>query len=517
MKMRLCKLLFGLFAIVAMVNCSSSDSENVDNPIPEPNPESYTLSVNPTSLNFEKESGESFITINTTSPSWRIEFPSDVSWARVTITTGVKGESKSKVIVDENTTEERSISFTVTAPNCSDITVTIKQKGATDEAFYGGELTLPADNSQMGELSSKEFAAAMGTAWNLGNTLEATGGETAWGNPITTREMIELVAELGFNSIRIPVSWLMHSDSKYGEYHIATDWLDRVETVVGYALDAGLYVMINEHYDNSAFNDLSAANRENTLNKAEVMWRQIAIRFRDYDSRLIFAGFNENYHEFDSNLNGSSETLETQNLLVERFVNTVRETGGRNAYRYLAVQAYETNIPERLQHLRLPEDSVNRLLVECHCYTPYPFTIAPSFEGWMQREEILYLWDIFLADQSNSYYMESELRNEIKKFADWCDEHNVGGLIGEFGTTDRFDMASAAGKLQEHYESRAWWSYVVANECSKRGICPMLWDNGDAKNNGGGVIDRNNLRAAFPSVINAIMDGFEQKEFSYRE
>lgn len=516
MKTAFYQLLCSAFALLSVVGCSSGGDDG-DTPTPTPQPEAATLTVTPLSLDFETKAGEAMVTIATTAPSWKLNFPGDVSWAKVTITTGLKGESQTKVIVEENTKEPRSATFTVTAPNCSDVAVKISQKGVTEEDFYGGALTMPADNSNMGDLSSQAFARSLGVAWNLGNTLEATGGETAWGNPYTTREMINCVKKLGFTTIRIPVSWLMHGDGKYGDYHIAKEWLDRVETVVNYALDAGLYVMINEHYDSGAFNDLSAAKREAQLKKAEVMWRQIAIRFRDYDRRLIFAGFNENYHEADATLNGSAETLESQNLLLERFVKTVRETGGRNAYRYLAVQAYETNIPSRLQHLRLPEDSVKRLLVECHCYTPYAFTIAPAYENWMGNEEFLYLWDTYLTDQTNSFYMEAEVRAEIKKFGDWCKEKQVGALLGEFGTTDRYDLAKAAGKLQQHYEARAWWSYVVADECAKHGICPMLWDNGDAKNNGGGVIDRHNLKAAFPSVVNAIMDGFAQKEFSYRE
>lgn len=516
MKTAIYKLLYTLLAVFLVAGCSSG-GDDASEPAPTPTPDQYTLAASPTSFEFSTEAAEAVVTITTTAPSWKIAFPKDVTWAKVTITTGLKGESTTKIQVEENAKEPRATSFTISAPNCADVTISISQKGTTEEDFYGGALTTPADNSNMGDLTSQAFAAQLGAAWNLGNTLEATGGETAWGNPITTADMIKLIKELGFKTIRIPVSWLMHSDGKYGENHIAKDWLDRVETVVNYALDAGLYVMINEHYDSGAFNDLSAAKRDVQLKKAEVMWRQIAIRFRDYDSRLIFAGFNENYHEADAAMNGNSETLETQNLLVERFVKTVRETGGRNAYRYLAVQAYETNIPSRLQHLRLPEDSAKRILVECHCYTPYAFTIAPAYENWMGNEEYLYLWDTYLSDQSNSYYLEAEARNEIKQFGEWCKQNQVGGLLGEFGTTDRYDMAKAAGKLQEHYESRAWWSYVIANECAKQGICPMLWDNGDAKNNGGGVIDRNNLKAAFPSVINAIMDGFAQKEFVYRE
>lgn len=50
-------------------------------------------------------------------------------------------------------------------------------------------------------------------------TLDATDGkglssETSWGNPKTTKAMIKAVKNAGFNTVRIPVSWGNHLDSK---------------------------------------------------------------------------------------------------------------------------------------------------------------------------------------------------------------------------------------------------------------------------------------------------------------
>ena len=38
---------------------------------------------------------------------------------------------------------------------------------------------------EMRDISAVELIAEMGAGWNLGNTLDAEGGETAWGNPVT--------------------------------------------------------------------------------------------------------------------------------------------------------------------------------------------------------------------------------------------------------------------------------------------------------------------------------------------
>jgi endoglucanase len=52
-----------------------------------------------------------------------------------------------------------------------------------------------------------QLAAKIKLGWNIGNTLEATGGETAWGNPKVTKALIDAVKANGFNAIRIPCSW----------------------------------------------------------------------------------------------------------------------------------------------------------------------------------------------------------------------------------------------------------------------------------------------------------------------
>ena len=65
--------------------------------------------------------------------------------------------------------------------------------------------------------TSKQITAEIGTGWNLGNSLDATGGgnsvnsETSWGNPKTTKAMIDAVKAQGFNTVRIPVSWGNHT------------------------------------------------------------------------------------------------------------------------------------------------------------------------------------------------------------------------------------------------------------------------------------------------------------------
>ena len=66
------------------------------------------------------------------------------------------------------------------------------------------------------KVSTKKITEAMGVGYNLGNSLEANSGgtpnETAWGNPVLTKEFVLAAKAAGFQSIRIPVSYLSKID-----------------------------------------------------------------------------------------------------------------------------------------------------------------------------------------------------------------------------------------------------------------------------------------------------------------
>lgn len=57
------------------------------------------------------------------------------------------------------------------------------------------------------DLDAQTWCKNVVMGWNLGNALESEGTETSWGNPATTREMIQAVKAQGFNAIRVPVRW----------------------------------------------------------------------------------------------------------------------------------------------------------------------------------------------------------------------------------------------------------------------------------------------------------------------
>src|SRR4051794_40362693 len=56
------------------------------------------------------------------------------------------------------------------------------------------------DMSGMGNTAVQQ-AARIKLGWNIGNTMEAPGGETGWGNPLITEDYIKLIKRSGFNAI----------------------------------------------------------------------------------------------------------------------------------------------------------------------------------------------------------------------------------------------------------------------------------------------------------------------------
>src|SRR5688500_14615297 len=100
----------------------------------------------------------------------------------------------------------------------------------------------------------QSYVSALQPGWNLGTTFDSfntnapnNGDETSWGNPLVTKEFIKEIRKQGFKSIRIPITW----DGRMGgapDYTIDPAWMDRVQQVVDWSLEEGLYVMINVHH-----------------------------------------------------------------------------------------------------------------------------------------------------------------------------------------------------------------------------------------------------------------------------
>ena len=335
-----------------------------------------------------------------------------------------------------------------------------------------------------------DVASQIGTGWNIGNTLEATGGETAWGNPLITQQLLDGVKAAGFNAVRIPCAWDGHANQS--TLVIDPAWLARVKQVVDFAIGNGMYVILNEHWDGGWLEEHPTFAFQTSVNtKQQNYWTQIANAFKSYDQHLLFAGTNEVHADFGT---PSSENITVQQSYNQTFVNAVRATGGNNATRTLVVQTYNTNMQHGLNFFTLPTDSAsNRLIVETHYYDPYDFTLNPNGP--------CLFWGAPFPTQSNCTWAYesyvSDLFSQVR--AKWV-AHGIPVIIGEYGVATRPNLS---------LDARQYWLQVINQTAADNGIKTFYWDNGilPSQSNGFALISRQNGAITDQGALDAIMRG----------
>lgn len=338
------------------------------------------------------------------------------------------------------------------------------------------------DNGVMREgLTALEATRLMGNGINLGNTLEACDNnvgiktntplsyETHWGQPKTTQAMIDGMKAAGFDTIRIPVAWMTNATHLYeGDYTIDADYMDRVEEVVRYARKAGMYVIINDHWDGGwygMFGSESAETRALAMEAYKGMWQQIAERFRDYSDYLIFESANEELGgRFDENsplycsdsvvtyLN-DDERYALTNEINQTFVDVVRATGGNNATRFLLIAGYSTDIDQTCDdRFQMPKDTVDsKLMVSVHYYDPWSYCGASSAVSATKWGKV-----------SDYEYLDQQLA-KMTKFT----EAGYGVVIGEYGALPCSDGLK---------DNTLAYHTAFLDACTKYDLTNCLWD-----------------------------------------
>ena len=335
--------------------------------------------------------------------------------------------------------------------------------------------------------------------WNLGNSLEAEGTETSWGNPATTADMIKSIKGEGFNAVRIPVRWGQHCDMP--TMTIDEKWLSRVKEIVDWCLAEDMYVIINTHHDLWLEHYPTNAKKAELNEKLGKLWTNIATAFADYDGRLAFAGLNEVNAEGNWGLTPTQENYDVTNSFNQTFVDAVRATGGNNAQRNLIVQSYRCNPTMGLTNLVVPTDPTpNRLSVEFHYYDPYSYCsgAAGSYN----------YWGIAFSDKGTVTPdgNEKSLANFFLTIREKWWEQGLGVVIGEYGCSCHYTTADKA--TQE--ANMQYYMKCLVSEARKNGFAAFVWDN-NAYGNGSekfGIFDRkNNMKVRTPFFLDGIKEG----------
>ena len=346
----------------------------------------------------------------------------------------------------------------------------------------------------------------LGLGINLGNTMESVSRyklgsvnayETCWGAPTTTKAMIDGMKNAGFKTIRIPVAWSnMVSDD--GNYTISDGYFNRVEEIMGYALDNDMYVIVNIHYDGGWWGQFGACKKDSAGNivadetrraaawkRYESYWKQISERFKKYSGHVIFESANEELgtrlnDALNSNGYGFTEDMSSDDIISgnltddekyalvnqinQKFVDIVRASGGNNANRFLLIAGYDTDISKTCDtRYKMPTDTIeSHLMVSVHYYSPYGYCdiAKPSKEGyiasWGSDDEI------------------STLKSDFKKMKLRFVDNGYPVIIGEYNVCDTENSDGT-------YTRKTGREVFIRNVCEYalvNGMCPVLWDTG---------------------------------------
>ena len=330
-------------------------------------------------------------------------------------------------------------------------------------------------------MTAQELSIYMGNGINLGNTFEAadqtrpgsyadnnvTYFETLWGQPVTTKEMIDDMKAAGLDTIRIPVAWANTMHYEDGDFTISPEYLARVKEVVDYAYDNDMFVVVNDHWDGDWWGlygakDESKRELANTIYTE--MWTQVAEYFKDYDAHLIFEGGNEeigdrltdigNVNIVDGNTLSKDELYAKANEINQTFVDLIRSTGGNNATRFLLIPGYGTDITQTLDsRWHMPTDTVDgKLFLSVHYYTPWSYCGSSGSSTWGTQRNY------------------EEMNTIMKNLSTYVDQ-GYGIIIGECGV-----LPTSNGEMKPNW--KLWYDNFFAN-CDLYNYVPLLWNTGD--------------------------------------
>lgn len=338
------------------------------------------------------------------------------------------------------------------------------------------------------EENLQQYVENMEPGWNLGNTLDAPEGETTWGNPRTKKELIEKVADSGFNSIRIPVTW----DKRIGsgpEYRINDDFMERVEQIVDWALEEDLYVILNMHHDSDWIKEMGN-DYDKVLNRYSAVWEQIAEHFRDYPETVMFEAINEpRFSDAGLEQQDRPEYFVFLDDLQQTFHKIVRDSGATNETRPLVLttmtgSSRENRIDELAETISELDD--DRLIATFHFYGYWPFSV--NVDGKTRFDE----------------RVKQDIVENFERGYEIFVQEGIPVIIGEFGLLG-FDKSVS---VIEHGEMLKFFEYATYY-ADKLGMPLMLWDNGQH-------LDRRSLQWRDKQLLNLVIAGTKNRS-SYAE
>lgn len=324
-----------------------------------------------------------------------------------------------------------------------------------------------------GATASQRYVEAMGHGWNLGNSFDgfnsdegAVSDETSWGTPVVTRELLQAARAKGFDSIRMPLTLSTRYIESVGKCVIDPDWLARYKEVVDWAVDEGLYVMVNIHHDSWIWLQYwDGDTKSPEYIRFVQMWEQLANCLKDEPAQVCFETINE--PKFSQGTDAEKqEKLDALNLAAYQ---VIRKSGGNNADRMIVLPTLNTySGPDRCAPLLKQMQSLGNknLIATVHYYSSWVFSANLGITGFDEVAET--------KDDGTEITPRDHADEAVDSVREAFLDNGIGVVFGEYGILGYDANENGANQLGEELK---YYEYINAL-ARKNGICLMFWDNG---------------------------------------
>lgn len=356
-------------------------------------------------------------------------------------------------------------------------------------------------NTLSGLSASEQYVANMGAGWNLGNSFDGVDtdlsaedkGETAWGNPVVTRELIHAVREKGYQSIRMPLTLHHRFTEEGGTCTIDPKWLARYKEVVDWAVEEGLYVMVNIHHDSWIWlKDWDGRTTSKEYARFTQLWEQLAAYLADEPEQVCFETINEpQFTEYEN-------VTDQQRLdsLNQAAYDIIRKSGGNNAQRMIVMPTMNTNhADEKVQGLLKFMQGLNdpNLIATVHYYSEWVYS---ANLGITEFDEVL-------GEDGNTPRKAADAFFSV--LTDTFIKNDIGVVVGEYGLLG-YD---AGEECLQQGEELKYYEYMGAKAAQQDGISLIFWDNGSG-------INRNDASYAWKKpLVGTMLETSIHKRSSY--
>lgn len=306
---------------------------------------------------------------------------------------------------------------------------------------------MAAPPARAADWTADEAAMRLGRGVNLGNALESPNTEGEWGMVIED-EYFALVAEAGFDSVRLPIRWDTRAGSM-SPWTIESGFFARIDHLIDEALANDLAVIIDFHHFEDLYADPSA-NEDRFI----ALWRQIAERCASRPKEVFFELQNEPHDNL---------TTDVWEGIAANALAAIRESNPR---RMVIIGPGMWNSAWELQNLDLPDDPA--LIATFHMYEPFQFTHQGA--EWVGGS------NAWLGTTWEGRPEDTQPILELMDLAeDFSSDTGLPVLMGEFGAYEKAPMGS-----------RVAFNNYVREQAEARGFAWAYWEFGA----GFGIYDR---------------------------